>query len=176
METVIMEVGVAGATTARIAEKSGWTRGHVRHYLGNKDDQLRALVEALTDRYAPDLQRHVDEAELGSKRLAVYDTLFGDAWQDGAVRDNVVFDQLIAYETANPRSDGPIRGMYQAIAKTVADALLQECPDLAPNVAYETGFAVVSFAYGAATMAALGWRCRAATDATARQLLLLAAE
>lgn len=45
----IMERGIGGATLDRIAETAGMSRGHVRHFVGNRD---RLLVDAAAAFYA----------------------------------------------------------------------------------------------------------------------------
>lgn len=171
LAAVVADHGVSGATMERVASASGWTRGHVRHYLGNKDDQLRALVDLLTSRYASSLQDAIALALPGRKRMVALDTLFGAAWQDGRDRDDVVLDQLVAYETAHPGGSVAIRSMYQSIAGVIADAIVYERPECSRAEAEDTGFTLVALAYGTATMSGLGWDRLAVARRIARGLL-----
>lgn len=153
----VAEVGIQGLTTERVASQAGWTRGHVRHYLGNKDDQLAALVQLMIERYATSLQDATDAAPAGSRRDVILDTLFGAPWQSERQRDDIVLDQLVAYESLNPTGSVAIRSMYQQAAETISAVLQSESPQFTESSAHATAFVLISLAYGTATMKGLGW-------------------
>jgi AcrR family transcriptional regulator len=52
----LLKHGSEGATLDRIAEEAGVTRGLVRHYLGNRKDVDRALLDHIRERYVHGLQ------------------------------------------------------------------------------------------------------------------------
>lgn len=150
LEACVLEYGIAGLTTQRIAEKSGYSRSHIRHYLGNKDDQLRALIEVYTDRYASSLEREVAAAPKEKKLDVIAEELFGDTWLLAHSDDDVVLDHLNAYAASHPQSEVSLAPMYARIVRVVAEALETR---LEPNVARERSRVVLALAYGASSMA-----------------------
>lgn len=54
--------GLAGTTLEKIAEESGLSRSHVRHYVGNRDDLLLALVDWVQERDDRAFAAAVEEA------------------------------------------------------------------------------------------------------------------
>ncbi|WP_406498820.1 TetR/AcrR family transcriptional regulator [Streptomyces sp. NBC_00846] len=171
----VAEYGVQGVTVDKIAARAGWTRGLVRHYLGNKDEQLRALISVLSTRYATELIDAIAAAPVGQRRRVVIDVLFGARWQQRD-RDDIVLDQLIAYEALKPANESSLLVMYRSVADTIASATLSERPDLDAQAAAELGFTVVSLAYGSATMLGIGWPEQTRTAAAVAQELLFAGE
>lgn len=148
----VAELGIERLTVQAVADRSGWSRGHVRHYLGNKPDQLRALVDLYADRYASSLERRVQDAAEGRRRQTVYDELFGEAWQDSHPQDDVVLDALTAYAAANPDSGVSLTPMYRRILAAVRTALGERF-DAAESA--ERAEVVLSLAYGLSSMVRL---------------------
>lgn len=170
VEACIREVGIAGLTTQLVAAKSGFSRSHIRHYLGNKDDLLIALVHHYTDRYANSLQSLVEEVAADEQREVVIRELFGDTWQDLGEEDDLVLDQLNAYASASPDTPS-LAPMYTRIAQVVAGTL--EVAGEAPAEADRRARTVVAFAYGVSTMLRLGVIDRQMALSYARDLMLL---
>ncbi|HTR91675.1 MAG TPA: hypothetical protein VMI73_08045 [Trebonia sp.] len=100
----VARAGFAGTSLENIADEAGLARGHVRHYLGNRHDQMVALAEwvSTADRNefatvteAPDDKARV-EAVLhylfdqsfyqSGEENAVYLALFEEALRDDALR------------------------------------------------------------------------------------------
>lgn len=152
IEACIVEVGVGGLTTQLVAEKSGYSRSHIRHYLGNKADQLQALIKVYSDRYASSLEDSVRAAAPGEQRLIIFRELFGDTWLVPD-EDNVILEHLNAYTSANPGSGVSLAPMYRRVGAVIAEALEEALP---AAIAAERAGVVVAFAYGAATMMDLG--------------------
>ncbi|MEM6915929.1 MAG: helix-turn-helix domain-containing protein [Verrucomicrobiota bacterium] len=48
-EVLIRQHGLEGASMDKLAEAVGCRRGLIRHYLGNREDLVRALVERLIE-------------------------------------------------------------------------------------------------------------------------------
>lgn len=164
----VAEVGIERLTVQAVADRSGWSRGHVRHYLGNKADQLSALVDLYAERYASALERSVAEAPVGARRQAVHDELFGDAWQDAHPQDDVVLDALTAYAAANPDSGISLTPMYRRILAAVRTALA-ECFDDEQSAARAE--ITLALAYGLSSMIRLEAFGRAACAAQAAEVL-----
>lgn len=170
LEACVREVGIGGLTTQLIAEKSGLSRSHIRHYLGNKADQLKALVMLYTERYASSLERLVDTAESEDRREVVIRELFGDTWQDLGQDDDLVLDALNAYAASSP--DAPsLAPMYDRIGEVVARTLHEA--GSSPAEARTQAQLMVAFAFGVSSMHRLGLIDQQAALRHARRLMLL---
>lgn len=145
----VEEVGLDRLTVQAVADRSGWSRGHVRHYLGNKADQVRALVDLYADRYASALERAVAEAAEGERRRAVHEELFGAAWQNSNASDDAVLDALTAYGAANPDSGVSLTPMYRRLITAVRLALSEAFSE---SEASKRADIVLSLAYGQASL------------------------
>lgn len=153
IEECIREVGVAGLTTQQVADRSGYSRGHVRHYLGNKNDQLRALVELYSERYASSLERLVGAVPQSRKREIVLRELFGETWLSADTQDDVVLDYISAYALSHPDAGISLAPLYERVVVVVADALADGTGDEDATARART---VVALAFGVASMMSLG--------------------
>lgn len=170
IEACIIEVGIGGLTTQRIAEKSGYSRSHIRHYLGNKNDQLQALVKVYSDRYASSLEDLIACTPRAEQRELVLRELFGDTWFVSRPDDDIVLDHLNAYASSNPKSEVTLAPMYDRIVEVIANTLSDV---LGHDAALERARIVVTFAYGASSMIGLGVMAPEAAHAYGRLLLEL---
>ncbi|MER5185782.1 TetR family transcriptional regulator, partial [Streptomyces sp. NPDC002896] len=87
--------GLAGATLERIAEESGMSRSHIRHYVGNREDLLLAVVRHLHERYDQAFAASVAEAAVDAKLAAVMDYLYGPEFTAPG-DDNAVIRELLS--------------------------------------------------------------------------------
>lgn len=152
LEDCIREVGIAGLTVQKVAERSGYSRGHVRHYLGNKADQLRALIDVYSERYASTLEEQARSVSVERRRQLVLDELFGETWLESRPEDDVVLDHLNAYASSNPDSGFSLAPMYERILVVIQDAL---SPVLDRPTARQRARVVLALAYGVSSMVRL---------------------
>jgi AcrR family transcriptional regulator len=170
----IAREGLHRVTLEKVADESGLSRSHVRHYLGNRDAQLDALVDWMFDRY----QRGFSEALAGlpaGERLGyALDFLFhGEFFEPND--DNAVIDELANIARRDPRIRERLRDDHLRLAEIVADVLAQSHPHATPEARAQAGYAVVCLAIGNSTMAELDYD-RAAKGPARRGAELLIAE
>jgi AcrR family transcriptional regulator len=127
----VARAGFAGTSLENVAEEAGLARGHVRHYLGNRHDQMVALAESVSteDRaefaraaQAPDDRSRVDAVMhylfdpsfyQQGEDMAVYLALFEEALRDDALRQlfldsyNEVLDTMASALVGASRADRP---------------------------------------------------------------------
>ena len=100
----LLKHGSEGATLDRIAEEAGVTRGLVRHYLGNRVDVDRALLDHVRERYVNRLQA-LGEGRPPAERLAsILEAVFAKESSDPTAR--LVDTELAA---AHPGSEPTAR-------------------------------------------------------------------
>jgi AcrR family transcriptional regulator len=127
----VARAGFAGTSLENIADEAGLARGHVRHYLGNRHDQMVALAEwvSTADRNefarvteAPDDKARVEAVlhylfDLSfyqpGEENSVYLALFEEALRDGALRKmfldsyNEIMTDTVAALVGASRADRP---------------------------------------------------------------------
>lgn len=154
--TCVARAGFAGTSLEDVAAEAGLARGHVRHYLGNRHDQVVALCEWISRadqaefaeaRQAPDGQERVD-AVMGY----LFDPPF---YQPGEDLD--VF--LALFEEA--RRDDDLRKVfvdgYRDILDTTAGALHTARPDLPSGDPEKIAYLMLCAAIGNAHLAQMGF-------------------
>ena len=180
----VARAGFAGTSLENVAEEAGLARGHVRHYLGNRHDQVMALAEWVSTEDRAEFA-HVAEAPDDRTRVeAVMRYLFDPSfYQPG--EEQAVF--LALFEEA--LRDDALRKMfldsYNEILDTMAGALVGVSradrsgdaplsPDQADGIAYLLLCAAVGNAHLAQTGVSparagrLGEFCRKALGLLAR--------
>ncbi|WP_420549691.1 TetR/AcrR family transcriptional regulator [Curvivirga sp.] len=68
--------GLEGATQERIAEQAGVQRTILRHYLGNKDDMLKALAVHVIDQFQGQTELMDQALQASDKKEQLLDILF----------------------------------------------------------------------------------------------------
>lgn len=137
--TVIAEHGIRGATLDRIADAVGMSRGHVRHFVGNRD---RLLLDTAIAVFA------VQTGEVGSILPAeaddirgALDYLFGPEF-NAPDRENAVVLGLVELSRTTPEIADVLTTAYSAtrvqLAKLVAvakpDASVEACATIAHGI------------------------------------------
>lgn len=119
----VARAGFAGTSLENVAEEAGLARGHVRHYLGNRHDQVMALAESVSTGGRAEFARVADAPDDQSRVDAVLRYLFGPSfYQPG--EDLAVF--LALFEEA--LRDDALRTLfldsYNEILDTMKSALV----------------------------------------------------
>jgi AcrR family transcriptional regulator len=146
--------GVEGTTLDRVAKEAGVTRGLVRHYLGNRDEVLRALGDWVRDGY-------LDWFEEVAERRADHDPI-------GALLDLtmlaqpqelvVVIDALLREAPQDPYIASVLHDVYQAFFRWVDGRLHAALPDTDPTGRRQVALALLSFGFADTDFDTIGFR------------------
>lgn len=169
------EYGLEGTTLERVAEASGFSRGHIRHYLGNREQLLEQFQQRLTSHYVKRMQQIASDTDPGKRGLALVQFLFGEEWEPG--EDNAAINALTWAAARDETVRGYLRESYLAMEGTLAQALRADYPH-APAVECGTvAYTVLCLAFAHSTLLELSYpadRHRSVTTVTARLLDQLA--
>jgi len=154
-ERCVARAGFAGTSLEDVAAEAGLARGHVRHYLGNRHDQVVALGEWVNAADQEDFAE-VREASDGQARVdAVLRYLFDPSFYQPC-DDLAVY--LALFEEA--RRDDVLRKMfldgYNDILDTTARALLKSRSGLTRTDAKDIAYLLLCAAVGNAHLAHVG--------------------
>ena len=151
----IARSGFAGTSLEDVAAEAGLARGHARHYLGNRHDQVVALCEWVNTADQQDFDKVRAATDDRARVDAVMHYLFDPSFYE-PTDDQSVF--LALFEEA--RRDDALRKMflegYQDVLDTITSALARSRPALPPAAARDIAYLLLSAAVGNAHLAQVG--------------------
>jgi len=119
----VARAGFAGTSLENVADEAGLARGHVRHYLGNRHDQMMALAEWVSTGGRAEFARAAETPDDPSRVDAVMHYLFDPSfYQPG--EDMAVFLALFEEALRDDALRKMILDSYSEILDTMAGALV----------------------------------------------------
>jgi AcrR family transcriptional regulator len=171
----VADYGLEGTTLERVAEASGFSRGHIRHYVGNREEMLAKCEERLTSHYIRRMREICDAALPGHRGAALVQFLFGEEWAPAA--DNAAINALMWAAARDEGVRGHLRTGYLTIERIMARALRADYPHAPAAECASTAYALLCLAFAHSTLLELSFpstRRRAVLAVTARLLAPLA--
>ncbi len=156
----LVRYGVDDTTLERVAEQAGVTRGLVRHYLGNREDVLRALGERVRDRYLAWLEETVARSASEDRLEAMLDRLLVEQ----PVELYAVIDALFAEAPKDPQIADVLRDIYTAFDKALQAELAAALPSAPPAARRQVALALLSFGFADTDFDAIGFGRRRRAD------------
>lgn len=148
----IVRHGLADLTLERIAEESGLSRSHVRHYLGNRDELMQAVWEHVMTPYRDGIVAALAQEDAHEGLAGVIDYLFGPELQRGD--DDAVAEALLAAAVHDSGLRAKVFATYQAIEAAMASGIRAAGADRDQD-ANELAYSVLSLAIGWSTLSGL---------------------
>ncbi|SFR83367.1 transcriptional regulator, TetR family [Agromyces sp. CF514] len=143
--TTIAEHGIHGTTLDRIADAAGMSRGHVRHFVGNRD---RLLLDTATAVFAD------ESGEVGSilpggvdDLTGALDYLFGPVFSSPD-RENAVVLGLVELARVTPEIAAVLTTAYTATRVQLAGLVARARPDAATDACTTAAYGILSSALG----------------------------
>ena len=169
-EACVIRSGLAQTTLADVAAEAGQPRSLVRHFIGNREDMVGALVDRLLERGRSELEvmheiRTDDAVEDTLGHLL--DRLFADA------TTNAVIMELWYLSLRDAGLRRQLAAMYETVVFEVAEALPAS---VIQEHRRDRAFATVALAFGAAFFRHLGLQPVAQARLAAASRALLAAD
>ncbi|MBK0420404.1 TetR family transcriptional regulator [Leucobacter sp. CSA1] len=168
--------GVEALTLASVADEVGMSRSHIRHYMGNRDELLQALVKHLGSRYSEQLSMAVEAADPSRRVEAALDHLFGDYWDEDLPEDSAAIDALIAFSANSPERGLTLLPYYLGIESLLTKILGAGQVEIDPRTG-DVAYSILCLAYGSSSMRTMGFprdrrdAARAVADAITGELL-----
>jgi len=140
----IAQHGITGATLDRIAEEAGMSRGHIRHFVGNRD---ALLVETTRRFYLGDAARaSILPPDVDSLDAAI-GYLFGSEFTTPNDENAVVLG-LVEASRSNPGIRELLIGAYTGTQSDLATLIARDIPEASPADADATAYGILSIALG----------------------------
>lgn len=156
-ERCIVDHGYDGASLERIAGVADMRLSMIRHYIGNRDALLQAMVERFTARYIQGVEqlaltgdKHPSGVELFLRYLFL---------EDDSTRKNeeAVFSELIAVAEREEGVKDQVLVVYKAVEKHFIQCLKQEYAGRSTSQYTEAAYAVLCMAEASGTRQWLGY-------------------
>jgi AcrR family transcriptional regulator len=152
----ISEHGIVSTTLERIAEKAGMSRGHVRHFAGNRDtlitDACKRFYGLLPEldggpeQIVPDTDASLEDD---------LEVLFGDEFA-AATDENAVVQAFIAEAKSNTDVAAVLDQAYSSTHDRVATVVRRDLPQLDDDLAGRLAFDIFCLALGNVFLTDLG--------------------
>jgi AcrR family transcriptional regulator len=139
----LLKHGSEGATLDRIAEEAGVTRGLVRHYLGNRVDVDRALLDHIRERYVNGLQALGAGRSPVERLPAIIEGMFEGSSDDPTAR---LVDTLLGASADDPLLRERLREMYLELERLLASELAEAYPRSRPAARRRVAYGIVCLA------------------------------
>lgn len=143
--TTIAEHGIHGTTLDRIADTAGMSRGHVRHFVGNRD---RLLLDTAVALFAD------PSGEVGSilpsdvaDVAGALDYLFGPVF-NSPDRENAVVLGLVQLSRTNAEIGNVLTTAYTATRLQLAELVSAAHPDASAETCANTAYGLLTCALG----------------------------
>jgi AcrR family transcriptional regulator len=146
IESFIRLVGVRGldsVTLDDVAAESGIARANIRHFVGNRQDLVKASVGHLAARYEVAARTALGPAPSVDALLAV---LFGPTWVTDQADADLAFDALLVEASVIPDLAGAFRRVYEVLVEEIERALRVEYPRAPAGRRRDTAYAIACLA------------------------------
>lgn len=138
----ITKYGYAGTTLDRIARESGLARGHIRHYVGNRQDLLKEAVRKYYFEHGN--KDSIFPADTHTVQQAI-DYLFSESFV-GTREENLVMSGFLEAARNDAEISEMILRAYQGAEKDFAKLLRAEHPSIPLPQIKRISFAIISMA------------------------------
>jgi AcrR family transcriptional regulator len=138
--------GLEGATLEKVSEESGFSRGHIRHYVGNRDEMRRALVQWVVDDFSEGAAETVADAPPGQRARARMRHMLETGL--GPAPDNAAIDVLLGATTYDVGLRRMMREIYLDVERSIAADLREDFPGAAAKVYREAAYQLLAIAFG----------------------------
>ncbi|MGI9509216.1 MAG: TetR/AcrR family transcriptional regulator [Geminicoccaceae bacterium] len=144
----VARFGLEGATQERIAEAAGVKRTILRHYLGNRDDMIDALIDFVVADFDAQSQALFDALPNTDRVPVLLDVLFGASGRTNP--DMVlVFEALVAAVDRYPKAREALLAWTRRFIDAVEAELAMAFPTAAKDKIAAAGHGIVALYFNA---------------------------
>jgi AcrR family transcriptional regulator len=147
--------GIEGTTLQRVADKARLARGHIRHYVGNRDELRVRFEKRMAAKYSGRATQVVDEGPAGHRAETLVRYFFRES--NAPSHDYAAIDALFAAAFYDEKLRKRIRSVYVGLESLVAKALVADYPARTPAIYEHAAYQILALAYGHWTFAEIGF-------------------
>lgn len=165
-ERCVARLGLEASSLEAIAEEAGMQRSILRHYIGNRDAIIAAMIDRITDRYRSETKELMAALPVRDKTDALIDMLFSEDSGENADQKAVAEALLAAagrYPVIRQRFSVWMTEFVDAIARILAE----DNPRAGQGDCWTVAYGIVGLYFTNDAMAPLGLPQRFAQSARA---------
>jgi AcrR family transcriptional regulator len=155
-ERCIAQFGLESTTLQDIADEAGMTRSILRHYIGNRDDIVNALIQRLDDKYDSRRKAFLNE-QAGIQRIESLMEYLIEGWFEFGRDDDTIFTELIAASERDAKLRQRMLASYESLETSMAEEINRTYLHLPADICRTIAHAIMCVAFGHSTMLWLGF-------------------
>ena len=153
-ERCVVKYGLEGSSSEKIGEEAGMKRTILRHYIGNREDLIRALCDRVIGRW----QEHLDYLQVAPAGKDPRKTLLGLLF-DGLANDSadaiLVAESLIAAADRYPFIRERMGSYMDDLTQVICERLALVHPGSKANDRWQIAYGLTSILFNDASLATL---------------------
>ena len=175
LERCVARDGLAGTSLDAIAAEAGVKRQLIRHYLGNRDEVVRAFGRRLVARLRADVEAMTAALPGRDRVAAMLEMLFGGA--PGSAGDSaasvLLLESMIASAEREPEFSELVAGYVEALVDAIGAELRRERPGASASDVRDVASGIVGLCFHDVSLRPLGppWGDGRTALAAARRLV-----
>ena len=153
-ERCVARLGLDGSSLDKVAEEAGVKRQLIRHYIGNRDDLVRAFAERLIEKYHAQLAWMIDALPATGRVDALFGYLFPSAAAYSA-ESTLVLEAMIAAADRMPEFRDLLATYIEALTASIAGELRRAYPSASRADAAAVAYGIVGLCFNQESLAPL---------------------
>lgn len=156
----------------QIAAETGVQRSIIRHYIGNRDELVEALMDRITQAYVEDIRVSIATIVDARSETRLLDYLF-DVKEDYGDWDRAIVNVLVTSKERFPNAKQKLQRMFGEAIEMITHALTLLYEDAAPEQCSRVGYALFCLVTTHETVQWIGFSDDRHTQARESAALLL---
>lgn len=153
-ERCIVQFGLAGSSLERIAKEANVKRSILRHYVGNREDLINALIDRVTRRYTEYIEFMFSGYESYSAEEKILAVLFPEQ-SYGSMDSVIIVEALIALADKDERCRRLMFDYIEAFVGEVTRVLCLDYPSAGEQRCWDIAYSIVSFNFNQESLVSL---------------------
>lgn len=141
-ERCIVKYGLEGTSLEQVATEADMTRSIIRHYIGNRDKLVEALIERIIRQYTEQLIAEFEGITPEQSIQYSLDSMFSEQ-ETMSSRDKIIIDVLMAAKDRYPAAKKMLIQMFEALVKSFADDLRKVYKKASKEQCLQVSYAII---------------------------------
>ena len=163
-ERCIVKFGLEGTSLEQVAEEADMTRSIIRHYIGNRDQLVEALIERIIQQYTNQLIATYGDLTPEQSLNYSLDEMFSEQ-ETRHNRDKIIIDVLMTAQDRYPKAKKMLVQMFEALIQSFADDLRRIYPKAKKDQCRQVAYAIICMSEMHESFMWLGMKKRYHSDA-----------
>ncbi len=154
-ERCIRQYGFEGSSLEKIASEAGVKRSIIRHYIGNREAVVQAMVKRLIENYRQEMADGIADVPPDDFANVMLDHLF--LWNaEERTGNEILLDSLWAKQESDPYISSLLTELYQALEDLFTEGLGYAYPQTSPEMCRGVAYSLICLVHTHASLVALG--------------------